>query len=53
MWSILKNNYCVNGIVRSRSMGHERAERKKVNVLEIKCVRSLLGFSRMDRVRNA
>ena len=27
------------------------AERRKVNVLEIKC-RSLVGLSRMDRVRN-
>ena len=24
----------------------------KVNVLEIKCLRSLVGVSRMDRVRN-
>ena len=28
------------------------AERRKVNVLEIKCLRSLVGVSRMDRVRN-
>ena len=28
------------------------AERRKVNVLEMKCVRSLVGVSRMDRVRN-
>ena len=28
------------------------AERRKVNVLEIKCLRSLVGLSRMDRVRN-
>ena len=27
-------------------------ERKKVNVLEMKCLRSLVGVSRMDRVRN-
>ena len=27
-------------------------ERRKVNVLEMKCLRSLLGVSRMDRVRN-
>ena len=27
-------------------------ERRKVNVLEIKCLRSLFGVSRMDRVRN-
>ena len=28
------------------------AERRKVNVLEIKCVRSMVGVSRMDRVTN-
>ena len=28
------------------------AERRKVNVLEMKCLRSLVGVSRMERVRN-
>ena len=28
------------------------AERRKVNVVEMKCLRSLIGVSRMDRVRN-
>ena len=28
------------------------AERRKVNVLDVKCLRSLVGVSRMDRVRN-
>ena len=28
------------------------AERRKVNVLDMKCLRSLIGVSRMDRVRN-
>ena len=28
------------------------AERMKVNVLEMKCLRSLVGVSQMDRVRN-
>ena len=32
--------------------GMRSAERRKVNVLEIKCLRSLVGVSRMDRVRN-
>ena len=27
-------------------------ERMKVNVLKMKCLRSLVGVSRMDRVRN-
>ena len=28
------------------------AERRKVNVLKMKCLRSSVGVSRMDRVRN-
>ena len=28
------------------------AERRKVNVLEVKCLRSLVGVSRIDSVRN-
>ena len=28
------------------------AERRKVNDLEMKCLRSVIGVSRMDRVRN-
>ena len=28
------------------------AERTKENVLEMKCLRSLVGVSRLDRVRN-
>ena len=28
------------------------AERRKVNVLEMKCLKSLVGMSRMHRVRN-
>ena len=29
-----------------------RAERREVNVLEMKCLRSLVGVSRIDRVGN-
>ena len=29
------------------------AKNTKVNVLEMKCLRSMIGVSRMDRVRNA
>ena len=44
---------CTNGVVRSGGMGYMRsAERRKVKVLEMKCLRSLVGVSRMDRVRN-
>ena len=32
--------------------GMRIAERRNVNVLEMKCLRSLVGVSRMDRVRN-
>ena len=29
-----------------------RAERRKMNVLEMRCLRSLVGVLRMDRVKN-
>ena len=32
--------------------GMRSAERRKVYVLEMKCLRSLVGVSQMDRVRN-
>ena len=36
----------------SKAWGMRTPERRKVNVLEMKCLRSLVGVSRMDRVRN-
>ena len=36
----------------TEACGMRSAERSKVNVLEMKCLRSLVGVSRMDRVRN-
>ena len=36
----------------SEARGMRRAERRRVNVLEMKCLRSLVGVSRSDRVRN-
>ena len=36
----------------AEALGMRSAERMKVNVLEIKCLRSLVGVSRIDRVRN-
>ena len=36
----------------AEAWGIRSAERRKVNVLEIKCLRNLVGVSRMDRVRN-
>ena len=39
-------------LYRAEAWGMRIAERRKVNVLEMKCLRSLVGVSRMDRVRN-
>ena len=36
----------------AEAWGMRSAERKKVNVLEMKCLRSLVGVSRMDGARN-
>ena len=36
----------------AEAWGMGSAERRKVNVIEMKCLRSLVGVSRMDRVRN-
>ena len=36
----------------AEAWGMRSAERRKVNALEMKCLRSLVGVSRMDRVRN-
>ena len=36
----------------AEAFGMRSAERRKVNVLEMKCLRSLVEVSRMDRVRN-
>ena len=36
----------------AEAWGVRSAERRKVNVLEMKCFRSLVGVSRMDRVKN-
>ena len=36
----------------AESWGKRSAERKKINVLEMKCLRSLVRVSRMDRVWN-
>ena len=36
----------------AEAWGMRSAERRRVNVLEMKCLRSLVGVSRIDRVRN-
>ena len=36
----------------AEAWGMRSAERRKVNVLKMKCLRNLVGVSRMDRVRN-
>ena len=33
-------------------MGYENAARRKVNVLEMKCLRTVVGVSRMDMFKN-
>ena len=38
-------------LYRAEAWGMRSAEKRKVNVLEMKCLRSLVGVSRMDRVR--
>ena len=55
----MKENKCIyeGVIVPMRLYGAEEwgmrsAERRKVNVHEMKCLSSLVGVSRMDRVRN-
>ena len=56
----IKANKCLyEGVIAPTALygavawGMRSAERSKVNVLEMKCLRSLVGVSRMDRVRNA
>ena len=39
-------------LYRAEAWGMRNAERRKVNVLEMKCLRSLVGVSRKDTVRN-
>ena len=36
----------------AEAWGKRNAERRTVNVIEMTCLRSLAGVSRMDRVRN-
>ena len=36
----------------AESLGMRSVGRRKMNVLEMKCLRSFVGVSRMDRVRN-
>ena len=55
----IKNKKCLyEGVILPTALygaeawGMRSAEGRKVNVLEIKCLRSLVGVPRMDRVRN-
>ena len=55
----IKAKKCLNeelivptALYRAEVCGMRSAERRKVNVLEMKCFRSLTGVSRMNRVRN-
>ena len=55
---IKAKKYLYEGVIvltvlyRAEAWDLRSAERRKVNVLEMKCLRSLVGVSRMDRVRN-
>ena len=63
-WGVLSNRgtgintkKCLDEIVNVPTFGGEvwgmrSAERGKVNVLEMGCLRSLVGVSRMDKIRN-
>ena len=52
-WGALKSLLSYRGLwIKGKKWGMRSAERRKVNVLEMKCLRSLVGVSRMDRVRN-
>ena len=54
----IKAKKCICGVIvptalyGAEAWGMRSAERRKVNVLEMKCLRSLVGVSRMDRGRN-
>ena len=49
--SMCRSN-CTNGDKRAEAWGRRSAEGRKVNVLEMKCLKGLVGVSRVDRVRN-
>ena len=44
--------YQRNALYGAEAWGMRSAESRKVNVLEMKCLKTLVGVSRMDRVRN-
>ena len=44
--------YSITALYGAEAWSMRSAERWKVNVLEMKCLRSLVGVSRMDSVRN-
>ena len=50
--SIRRSNCTNTALHGAEAWGMRSAERRKVNVFEMKCLRSLVGVSRMDRVRN-
>ena len=50
--SLYKGVIVPTALYGAQACGMRIAERRKVNVLESKCLRSLVGVSRMDRFRN-
>ena len=51
MWIKAKKFY-MKVLYVAKAWGMRSAERRKVNFLEMKCLRSLVGVSRIDRLRN-
>ena len=43
---------CTNRLYGAETWGKRSAERRKINILKMKCFRSLVGVSRMARVMN-
>ena len=50
--SIRRRHSVPTALYGAEALGMRSAERRKVNVLEMKCFGSLVGVSRMDRVWN-
>ena len=50
--SIRRSNCIPMALYGAEAWGMRSAERRKVNVFEMKCLRSLVGVSRIDRVKN-
>ena len=50
--SIYEGEIVPTALYGGEAWGMRSAERRKVNILDMKCLRSMVGVSRMDRVTN-